>query len=76
MNKELPKGAVIGIVALAVIAISAAGYFFLGGGTMPGTVPETEKLKPEEAVERYQKYGGGTNAEAAARQATANQAPQ
>jgi hypothetical protein len=75
MKKPLPTGAVIAIIA--VVALLVLGGAYMAAGNVGG-VPETEKIKVEEATQRYKDMGipaqgggppmvGGTEAEKARR---------
>ncbi len=67
MKKELPAWAVWSIVAAAIVVVLVIGAFTVGG-LGPQRVPSSEKVKPEEAAQRYQQYQqGGQSPEMAAR---------
>lgn len=57
MKKELSPGQFWGIAA-GIVALAAAIFLFasgtLGGS---GSIPKTEKLKPHEAMSRYEAEG-------------------
>lgn len=57
MKKELSPGQFWGIAA-GVVAVAAVIFLFASGtfgGS--GSIPATEKLKPEEAISKYESYG-------------------
>lgn len=74
MKQELSPVKAAGLIGLAIIVLGGVLYWYMGSESAQGHPPETERLKPEEARQRYDQYTGGaggspggTGAEAAAR---------
>ena len=62
MKKEIPQGAVFGIIGVLVVGIAVAGFMYFRGG--PGSMSSEDlkraQMEAEVGNQRMQSYIGGT----------------